>query len=336
MSGSSRPTMIDVAADAGVSLKTVSRVINGVATVDPVLTERVEASIAKLGFRRNAMAASLRSGASDTIGLITADLANTFYTSVASAISAAAVAQGYQVIMASTDEDPDAERTLALDLCQRRVSGLILVPSGPDQAYLQPEIELGVPVVFLDRPGVNAVGDAVLIDNRGGASAIIGELTAAGHRRIALLFDSLEIFTMRERRAGVRAALGRAGCADDAALLATDAHTPDGARVALERMLAAADPPTAVFCANNRATIGAVEALARTGTSVPVVGFDDFEASRLLPVAVRLVDSDTAQLGRTAAERLFARIRGDRSAPVHLLLPTRLVDRGGHPLGPAH
>ncbi|MCW3493372.1 LacI family DNA-binding transcriptional regulator [Microbacterium sp. SSM24] len=324
-----RPTMIDVAADAGVSLKTVSRVINGVATVDAVLVEKVTASIEKLGFRRNVMAANLRSGASDTIGLVTADLANSFYTSLAAAVSAVAVRQGYQVIMASTDEDPAAERALALDLCQRRVSGLILVPSGHDQGYLQHEIRMGTPVVFLDRPAVGATGDAVLIDNRGGAERAVRELVAEGHRRIALLFDSLAIFTMSERLEGVKAALTDAGHEIDPRLLATDLHTPELARSALEALLAAPDPPTAVFCANNRATIGAVEALVAAGSQIPVAGFDDFEASRLLPFRVRLVDYDTPRLGIAAAERLFARIGGDTTDPGVIVQPTHLVDRGG-------
>lgn len=321
--------MVDVAADAGVSLKTVSRVINGVATVDAVLVAKVAASIEKLGFRRNAMAANLRSGASDTIGLITADLANAFYTSIAGAVSAVAVQQGYQVIMASTDEDPAAERALALDLCQRRVSGLILVPSGRDQAYLQHEITRGTPVVFLDRPAVDATGDAVLIDNRGGAQQAVRELLAEGHRRIALLFDSLAIFTMSERLEGVKAALADAGHELDPRLLATDLHTPELARSALETLLADPQPPTAVFCANNRATIGAVEALVAAGTRMPVAGFDDFEASRLLPFPVRLVDYDTPRLGVAAAERLFARIGGETADSVVILQPTHLVDRGG-------
>lgn len=320
--------MIDVAKDARVSLKTVSRVINGVPTVDAELVQRVNEAIVRLGFRRNVVAANLRSGSSDTIGLITADLANSFYTSIASAVSAAAVSRGYQVIMASTDEKADAERTLALDLCQRRVSGLILVPSGPDQSYLEPEIRLGTPVVFLDRPGKGATGDAVLIDNRGGAEAAVRELLDAGHRRLALLFDSLAIFTMSERLEGVRGALAEAGASLDAHLLATDLHTPELARAALQAMLTASEPPTAVFCANNRVMMGAVQALTASGVRLPITGFDDVEYSGLLPFPVRIVDYDTAHLGITATERLFARMTGDTAEPSTVLQPTRLVDRG--------
>lgn len=324
-----RPTMIDVAADAGVSLKTVSRVINKVPSVDPALVERVSASIERLGFRRNSLAASLRAGSSDTIGLITADLANAFYTEIARAVSAVAMAQGHQVIMASTDEDAAVERTISLDLCQRRVGGLIVVPSGGDQSYLVPEVRLGTPVVFLDRPGMGIDADAVLLDNRGGASAGIHELLDAGHARVALLFDALTIFTMAERYAGVEEAFRAAGRTIDPALVSTAAHSPAAARDALAQMLDSADPPTAVFCANNRATAGAVEALLPRGAELAVVGFDDFELSRLLPREVTIVGYDTTGLGTLAAETLFRRMAGDDSPTTRQLVPTRLVRRGG-------
>lgn len=324
-----RPTMVDVAADAGVSLKTVSRVINNVPTVDAEMVERVYASIEKLGFRRNALAASLRGGSTHTIGLVTADLSNAFYTQVAAAVSQVAIAQGHQVIMASSEEDADLERSLALDLCQRQVGGLIVVPSAPDQAYLAAEAHMGTPVVFLDRPGTGIDADAVLLDNRGGTAAGVRELLAAGHTRIALLFDDLAIFTMSERLAGAREAFAGAGVTLDEKLLHTSSHSPASARDALAGMLAASDPPTAVFCANNRATVGAVEAIAVSGRRIDVVGFDDFEFSALLPFEVGIVAYDTTGLGTVAAETLFARMAGDTSPTAQRLVPTRLERRGG-------
>lgn len=139
-----RPTLVDVATEAGVSLKTASRVINGITTVNPALTTRVNAAIEKLGYRRNTMAANLRAGSTDTIGLVTADLANAFYTRLASAISAVAMTHGHHVIMASTEEDADAERRITLSLCQRQVGGLIVVPSGDDQGHLAAETRSGI------------------------------------------------------------------------------------------------------------------------------------------------------------------------------------------------
>jgi LacI family transcriptional regulator len=322
--------MNDVAADAGVSLKTVSRVVNDVSTVDPVLVEKVLASIRTLGFRRNGVAASLRSGGeTNTIGLITADLSNAFYTTLSSAIATFARKKGFQVIMATSDEDPELERQLALDLCQRRVSGLIVVPTSSDHSYLRSEIDMGIPVVFMDRPGAGVQADSVVVDNRGGARVAVESLLENGHRRIGLLMDSQAIYTMRERIGGAREALSSAGVALDDELIAVNVHSPDDAIREIDRMLGLNDPPTAILCGNNRSTIGTVEELYRRGAKLDVVGFDDFEMSRLLPQTVTIVDYETSSLGQLAAERLFARIEGDTSTAVQLLLPTHLVSRGG-------
>lgn len=326
---SDRPTMVDVAGDAGVSLKTVSRVINGVSTVDPALVERVQDSIARLGFRRNTMAANLRSGSRDTIGLVTADLANTFYTTVARAVSAVAMERNIQVLMASTDEDPGTEQRIVRDMSERSVGGLIVVPSGDDQEVLEAERRRGTAVVFLDRPANGVSADAVLIDNRGGARAAVAELLAAGHRRIGVLLDSLSIYTMAERKAGAVEAYTDIGVPIDDDLITTDLHTPDHARAEMERLLSSDDPPTAVFCANNRVTIGALEAILPREVPVEVTGFDDFEAAHLISRRIRVVDYDADLLGRTAAEQLLARIAGDDSPPRTTFIPTRLVNRGG-------
>ncbi|WP_295844569.1 LacI family DNA-binding transcriptional regulator [uncultured Microbacterium sp.] len=324
-----RPTMIDVATDAGVSLKTVSRVVNGESGVDPAMIERVRAAVARLGYHRNSLAASLRSGNRDTIGFVAADLSNTFYMAVAAAVSTIATRERMHLVMASSEEDADLERTLALDLCQRQIGGLIVVPTATDHSYLSREVELGTPVVFLDRPGSGVPADAILLDNRGGARDAVAELLAAGHRRIAVLLDSPEIFTMVERLAGAREAFAAAGTSLDPALVVDGLHTPAVARDAVHRLLDAADPPTAVFCANNRVTIGALEAILPRGAEIAIAGFDDFELSRLLPRRIRIVDYDVTELGTRAAETLLARGADPATGSHTHLVPTRLVDRGG-------
>jgi LacI family transcriptional regulator len=327
---SGRPTMNDVAADAGVSLKTVSRVVNNVTTVDPKIAETVLSSIRKLGFRRNDVAAGLRAGGgTKTIGLLTADLANTFYTTLASAVVRVARVRGFQVIMASTEDDAELEQSLALDLCQRRVSGLIVVPTSSDHGYLTPEVERGIAVVFVDRPGSGLDADTVMVDNRDAARRAVEQLVAKGHRRIGLVMDSSGIYTFSERLTGAREAIAAAGLEDDPALVSDRAHSPEDAAVIVGRMLDLDRPPTAALCGNNRATIGVVEELGRRGVALEVVGFDDFEMSRLLPQTVTIVDFDTVRLGTLAAERLLARIDGARDAPSTTLLPTHLVTRGG-------
>ncbi|WP_295787123.1 LacI family DNA-binding transcriptional regulator [uncultured Microbacterium sp.] len=324
-----RPTMIDVAADAGVSLKTVSRVVNGEPNVDPAMATRVLDAVARLGYHRNALAASLRSGNRDTIGFIAADLSNTFYMAIAAAVSSIAARERMHLVMASSEEDAALERTLALDLCQRQVGGLIVVPTADDHSYLQREVELGTPVVFLDRPASGIPADAILLDNRGGARAAVAELLAAGHRRIAVLLDSPAIFTMVQRREGVHEAFTDAGLELDPVLVIDGLHTPKAARDAMERLLDAETAPTAVFCANNRITIGALEAVLPRGVEIAISGFDDFELSRLLPRRIRIVDYDIADLGARAAETLLRR-GADPATGTHThLVPTRLVDRGG-------
>lgn len=330
MRKSGRPTMIDVAAEAGVSLKTVSRVINTEPNVDAAMAARVHDAIERLGYHRNALAASLRSGTNDTLAFVAADLANTFYLGVAAALSGVAVQRGMHVVMASSEEDAAAERRLALDLCQRRVGGLILVPAAWDHSYLAREVAHGTPVVFLDRPGSGIPADAVLIDNRGGARAAVVELLAAGHERVGILLDAPEIYTMRERLAGAEEAFSAAGRTLDPALVVSGLHTPEDARAAMARLLESSDPPTAVFCGNNRATVGALEEIMTRDADVDVSGFDDFELSWMLPRRIRIVSYDIAELGIRAATTLLDRIAsGGAAEPSTQLVPTALVDRGG-------
>lgn len=330
MRKSGRPTMVDVAAAAGVSLKTVSRVINGEPHVDASLVDRVQEAATQLGYRRNALAASLRSGSGDTIGFVSADLSNTFYMRVAAGVSSEAVRRGMHVVMASSEEDAATERRLALELCQRRVSGLILVPAASDHSYLAHEVELGTPVVFLDRPGEGVAADTILIDNRGGARTAIAELLAAGHERIALLFDALDIFTMGERYRGAKEAFAAAGRSIDPGLVVTGLHDPRAAHEATHRLLDSPAPPTAVFCANNRVTTGTLEAVISRDAELAISGFDDFELASLLPRRIRVVSYDEGELGRRAAATLLDRIVGTPATPGAVqLMPTRLIDRGG-------
>jgi LacI family transcriptional regulator len=324
--------MIDVARRAGVSLKTVSRVINGEPSVAPTLIDRVMAAVTELGFRRNDIARNLRSGQTNrTIGLLIEEIANPFYATIASVTAEIAATQDTLLIIVSSEEDPEREKALLLDLCQRRVDGLVVVPAGTDHSYLRGEVQMGMPVVFLDRPPGQLLADTVLVDNLGGSQAAVRRLLDDGHRRIGILLDSLSVFTMRERLAGAQSALAVAGVRYDEALVRHDVRTPDDAARAVGEMLAHRDPPTAFFCLNNRITVGALEELWRRGNSAGLVGFDDFEFAHLMPRPVTVVAYDPQELARTATEQLFCRIGGDQSWPTTKVLPTHLVNRG---LGP--
>jgi LacI family transcriptional regulator len=324
-----RPTMVDVARHAGVSIKTVSRVINNEPNVQRQLIDRVLASVAELGFRRNHLARTLRSGQSTaTIGLIIEDLANPFYSAIAAVAAEVAAQHETLLITASSEEDPQREQQLLRDLCSRRVDGLLIVPAGYDHSFLRPEVEMGTPVVFLDRPAGGLLADTVLLDNRGGAQAGVRRLLEHGHRRIGILLDSVAVYTMRERVGGAQEALAEAGIAYDERLVAQGVRDPETAAAAAAGMLDTDEPPTAFFSLNNRITVGVLQELWRRKSQVEVVGFDDFELSFLMPQRFTVVAHDTRQLARTAADLLFQRIAGERSWPRTVTLPTSLLERG--------
>jgi len=324
-----RPTMVDVARHAGVSLKTVSRVVNNEPAVAQALVDRVLTAIAELGFRRNDIARNLRSGRLNaTIGLLIEEIANPFYATIASVAGEIAADHQTLLMTASSEEDAERERTLLVELCQRRVDGLLVVPAGRDHSYLRREVEMGMPLVFLDRPPGELLADTVLLDNRGGAQAGVEKLLADGHTRIGILLDSLAVYTMRERLAGAQAALYSAKVRYDESLIRDHVKTPDDAARAVAEMLDQPDPPTAFFGTNNRITVGALQELWRRDSDAAIVGFDDFELSHLMPRPLTVIAYDTRELARAATELLFRRIGGDRSWPATTVLPTRLLDRG--------
>jgi LacI family transcriptional regulator len=321
--------MNDVARLAGVSLKTVSRVVNGEAGVHPSTAGRVLAAIDQLGFRRNLGARNLRRGSSTgTIGVLTEDVANPFYSTLTRAVEEVARQHDRQVLTGSSDEDPERERELALEFCSRRVDGLLIVPAGLRHGYLVPEMHAGLPVVFVDRPAGDIVADTVLVDNLGGGVEAVLHLARQGHRRIAFIGDAPNIFTASERLRGYREGCARAELRFDENLVAMGAPDEVGIAQALHRVLNGPEPATALITGNNRITVLALRVLAGRAARPALVGFDDFELADLLAPPVSVIAHDTAALGRAAAELLFARLAGDNSPPHRVTMPVRLIARG--------
>ena len=333
-----RPTMRDVAERARVSFKTVSRVVNEEGGVSPVLERRVRRAIEELDFRPNVGARILRRADRRTasIGLLLEDVGNPFSAAVQRAVEDAATPRGVVVYSASLDEDPVRERTLAKLFCARHVDGLVLAPAGDDQSYLAAELRSGTAIVCVDRQAHNLPVDSVLTTNAIGAAEAVRHLLAGGHRRIAFLGDRRSIITARHRFDGYASALNAAGLAPDPALVRHDLHEAGAADGAVTALLGRPDPPTALFTAQNMITIGAVRALRRLGLeqAVALVGFDDFLLADLLSPGVTVVAQEVAEIGRLAAERLFARIGGDAGPPEVRLVPTRLVRRGSGEIPP--
>ena len=330
--------MREVAALAGVSLKTVSRVINAEPAVSSELASRVHAAIERLDYRHNRAASSLRrsDGRSAAIGVLLEDVANPFSSTLHREIENVALQRGVLVFAGSSDEDAERERSLIAEFTSRRVDGLIIVPASHDHSYLLSERRAGTAMVFVDRPAAYLDADTVLTDNQGGTRAGIAHLLDRGHRRIGYLGDLETIATAAWRFQGYSSELAAQGIELDPGLVRLDLRGIESAATAAAELLSVAAPPTAIFAGQNLLTIGAYRALRRLGLhhKVALVGFDDFLLADLLEPGITVVAQDPAALGRAAVELLFRRLDGDRSPSIHAVIPTRLIPRGSGEIQP--
>ncbi|MGH9107464.1 MAG: LacI family DNA-binding transcriptional regulator [Acidimicrobiales bacterium] len=330
-----RPTMMDVARAAKVSLKTVSRVVNAEQAVSAATALAVQKAIQELGYRRNEHARALRQHrVSRMLGLVTKDVSNPFYSAIARGVEEEVRDRALLVVAGSSDEDAERERELLEVLCERRVGGLLVVPTGSDYSFLSSELAVGTPVVFIDRPPHNLPADTILLDNLGGARAAVSHLLAHGHRRIALVGDLPWVFTTAERVRGYRAALAGAGLQADEGLVRVGCHDSASAGAAARELLSLREPPTAVFACNNRITFGVLGAFAGLARPPALVGFDDFELAPLLSPAVSVIAYDPTELGRRAARLVCERLDGAGGPPRQIVMPTELVARGSGEVGP--
>ena len=335
-----RPTIRDVAALAGTSLKTVSRVVNGESGVSDELSTRVRSAIDRLGYRHNLTASNLRrsGGKTRSVGMLVNNVTNPLDAAVHHAIEEMASHRGIAVLASSLDESPARERQLVEAFASRRVDGLIMMPASHDHSYLVEERRMGMSIVFIDRPPAFFDADAVLVDNRHGTSTGVKHLLAYGHRRIAFLGDRRSIITAAERFRGFADALELAGVSVESDLVRQDLVDSEHALAATLDLLSLDQPPTAIFAAQNLVTIGVVRALrlAAKHHEVALVGFDDVPMGDLLDPAITVLAQDASGIGRQAATTLFARLDGDHSPTQTYIIPTTLIKRGSGEIGPPH
>jgi LacI family transcriptional regulator len=326
------PTMLEVAALAGVALATVSRVVNGKRGVSPAMEARVQAAIERLDYRRNVNASSLRrlDRKTATIGLVLEDVANPFMSALHRAVEDCARERGMLVFAGSCDEDSRRERELISALRARRVDGIIVVPAGTDHSYLLSAFRLGTAMVFVDRRPGFLDADSVTSDDTGGARAAVAHLGERGHRRIAYLGAALTIQTARDRLEGYREAMRELGTEPEASHVRPGLVTMEQAERAVLEMLQGPAPPTALISGQNYFTIGAIKTLRALALQheIALVGFDDFALADLLDPPVSVIAHDPADLGRTAAQLLFRRLDGDGSPSQQIVCPYALIARG--------
>jgi DNA-binding LacI/PurR family transcriptional regulator len=321
----------DVAERAGVSIATVSRVLNRDPRVKDHLRERVLKAVAELNYRPSGIARNMRRQSTQVIGLIISDIQNPFFTALVRAVEDVAYSNQFTVILCNSDEDPQKEQLYAEVLIQERVSGVIIVPTGRDACDLL--LKERVPLVLVDRrlPGVMA--DSVTLDNIAGAYAATYHLLQLGHTRIGLVGAPLHVSVGIERRLGYERALAEAGLTVDESLIHIGDFKETGGYRATRALLSLNPPPTAIFAVNNLMTTGALQAISEGGLRIPgdvsVVAFDDMPWLPLLTPPLTAVRQPVYEIGRTAAELLFQRMSLGPGGPIReVVLQPEFVIRG--------
>jgi LacI family transcriptional regulator len=331
-------TIRDVARLAGVSTMTVSRVINSSGYTSLETRGRVKRAIAELGYVPNAVARHLRSKQTKAIALVLSDITNPFFTTIARGVEDVAGPRGFSVMFCNTDESEDKERRYLHLLVERQVDGVLLVPAGSPNPSIRLLRAHKVPLVVLDRRVPGRRVDNVRCDSEAGAYALARHLIGLGHRRIGVLTGRRAISTSLDRVAGVRRALEEAGLGLDDALVRWggfnfgDLNLADGHQMTGEVLSATADPPTALFAANNFIAFGAIRALREMGIRVPddisVVAFDDLPAEWVSDPFLTVAAQPAYDIGCRAAEMVIDSLTGDRARTGEsLVLPFELIVR---------
>ena len=321
--------MIDVAKEAGVALRTVSRVVNGDTTVGEELAQRIRAAIERLDYQPDERARQLRSGRTGTIGAAVRNIA--IAHPVLREIEVAARAARLNVVAMSTDDDEDREREAVMSMCRRRMDGIIIEPIAEDHGYLQAEIDSGLAVVAFDRPAAGISVDTVLTDNRGGIASAFEHLVRHGHRRIGYIGDDERIHTGHERADAFRDCLRGIGGPLDG-MVQPGPIEPARIAAALDTLRAAG--VTAVVTGNALTTVEVVRQFGPDLGATALVGFDDFPLSDLLRPGLTVVAQGDLEIGQTAIDLFRSRL-ADRERPVRTVtVPTTLIVRGSGEIAP--
>jgi len=325
-------TIRTVAQRAGVSPATVSRVIGNYGYVSQATRRKVEMVIQELGYRPDNIARSLVTKNTHTLGLILTDILNPFFAELARGVESITYKNEFSLLIANTDEDIEREKTILNTFIEKHVDGILLVPAtSKASTHLQEIIEKQIPLVLVDRNAENISVDTVMVDNEIGAYRAVSHLIERGHEKIAMILDNPDISTNMERLAGYRRALLDYGLVTNDLLVRCCQYTTQSAHEIVYELLKEKDRPTALFTANNFITIGAIRAIFNMGMRIPedvaLVGFDDLGISQIGYPTVTAVVQPVYELGQTAAQRLLARLAGDKGVPQEIRLQTSFIVR---------
>ncbi len=335
-------TIKDVALRAGVSVTTVSHVVNDTRHVSPKGRERVEQAIRELGYVPSAVARSLKSNTTSTLGMLIPNSSNPYFAEIVRVVEDRCFGAGYTLVLCNTDDEPRRQSVYLQVLAERRIDGLIVVSTGDDDSLVTQLHGLRIPTVLVDREIADPACDLVETAHMQGGLLAVRHLLSLGHRRIACIGGPAGVNPSEQRIEGWRLALAEAGGAPGAdALLWRGGFTSQGGYEAMHAILRTDDPPSAVFVCNDLMAIGALRAAHESGVRVPdeisVVGFDDIELSAYTSPPLTTVAQPKERIGALAVDMLLERVGGRRRDARKVVLQPELRVRAstGRHAGPA-
>lgn len=326
-----KPTIYDVAKEAGVSIATVSKVINQTGRIGEKTRKKVHKVMEELNYQPSVVASALTGKNTYTIGLLVPDLANPFFAEVARSVEDRGRELGYSLVMCSTDHDPDKEIQYLTVLRQKQVDGIILGTGFRHNGELKGLIEQQIPVALIAREEPELAVDTVLVDDFNGGYMATSHLVGLGHRRIAVIAEDLNVASSRERVRGYRRALDERGIHyNEQLVLISDFTVADGKRLT-GQLLDSEDPPTAVYACNDLLAIGAMQAATERGLHIPndlsIVGFDDTLLATITNPALTTVAQPIHEMGRQVMDLLIQEVEKKKSVKQRVVLLPELKVR---------
>ncbi|TDG00571.1 LacI family DNA-binding transcriptional regulator [Paenibacillus piri] len=324
-------TIYDVADAAGVSIATVSKVINGTGRISDKTRKHVIAVMDRLQYKPSMVASALTGKSTYTIGLTLPDLANPYFAEIARAVEDRGHEYGFSLFICSTDNDPEKEDRYFSLLTQKRVDGIIVATRTTKELFLKQLVQRKIPIALIAGEMPSLALDAVMVDDYLGGYQAGSHLVELGHRRIAILAEDMEHVSNRERIRGCVQAMQDAGIANDEALTRVGGFSLDTGRAAATGLLTGPEPPTALFACNDLLAIAGIQAAREQGLQVPadlsVVGFDNTILATMIDPSLTTVAQPTQEIGRQAVDLLVQEIRGEKTGKQRAVLLPELIVR---------
>jgi len=322
-----------VASLARVSSATVSRTINHVSTVDPVLAARVWKAVKELDYFPNTQARALVSGRSRLLGLIVSDITNPFFPELIQEFENAAVERGYEILIGSTNYDLQRTESCVRRMLERKVDGVAVMTFGIEELLLDRFVVANIPTVFIDIGPKNPLSTTLVVDYRKGIHEGVQHLAVLGHRKIAFISGPLRLRSAESRKTAFVDCLRSVGLSSKKAWLIEGDHTLDGGRDAMKKLLALSDWPTAIMCSNDLTAIGVQHAMFEAKLRVPddfsLIGFDDVHLADYTIPPLTTVRMACKDLARAAVTQLLAHFDAgeNKKRQTGQTIPTRLIVR---------